>query len=200
MIARYTKTAVVLHWTIAVIVVGQFAWGWLMQEIPKSPPGLRADAFNFHKSIGLCLLALMLFRLGWRIAHSPPPFACAAGVASETCDDGAHRAVRRADRDAARRVSRVGVERLSDQVVRCGAAGMGEQGAGAQGGDECRPRGSELVAAGNGRLARRRRCASRFSRRWHHTAYGACMANVSPHRIRRADGRLNAAPSSKSRE
>jgi cytochrome b561 len=73
MIARYTKTAVVLHWTIAIIVVGQFAWGWLMQEIPKSPPGLRADAFNFHKSIGLCLLALMLFRLGWRIAHPPPP-------------------------------------------------------------------------------------------------------------------------------
>ena len=40
-----------------------------MQEIPKSPPGVRADAFNLHKSIGLCLLALMLFRLGWRIAH-----------------------------------------------------------------------------------------------------------------------------------
>ena len=34
---------------------------------------MRADAFNFHKSIGLCLLALMLFRLGWRIAHRPPP-------------------------------------------------------------------------------------------------------------------------------
>jgi len=27
MIARYTRTAVVLHWTIAIIVVGQFAWG-----------------------------------------------------------------------------------------------------------------------------------------------------------------------------
>ena len=74
MIARYTRTAVVLHWTIAIIVAGQLAWGWLMQEIPKSPPGLRADAFNFHKSIGLCLLALMLFRLGWRSAHPPPPF------------------------------------------------------------------------------------------------------------------------------
>jgi len=44
-----------------------------MQEVPKSPPGLRADAFNFHKSIGLCLLALMLFRLGWRSVHPPPP-------------------------------------------------------------------------------------------------------------------------------
>ena len=43
-----------------------------MQQIPKSPPGMRADAFNLHKSIGLCLLALMLFRLGWRLAHRPP--------------------------------------------------------------------------------------------------------------------------------
>lgn len=70
--ARYTRTAVALHWLIAALFVGQFAWGWLMQEIPKSPPGLRADAFNVHKSVGLCILGLMLFRMGWRIAHRPP--------------------------------------------------------------------------------------------------------------------------------
>ena len=70
--ARYTRTAVALHWLIAALFIGQFAWGWLMQEIPKSPPGLRADAFNVHKSIGLCVLGLMMFRLGWRIAHPPP--------------------------------------------------------------------------------------------------------------------------------
>lgn len=72
---RYTRTAVILHWLIAAIVIAQITWGWLMQQIPKSPPGLRADAFNFHKSIGLCLLALMLIRLGWRIAHPPPPLS-----------------------------------------------------------------------------------------------------------------------------
>ena len=70
---RYTRTAVALHWLVAVIVIGQFAWGWWMQDIPKQPPGLRADAFNLHKSIGLVLLALMLVRLGWRIAHPAPP-------------------------------------------------------------------------------------------------------------------------------
>ena len=69
---RYSSVAVVLHWLIAALVIGQFAWGWLMQEIPKSPPGMRADAFNAHKSIGLCLLGLTLVRLGWRIAHPPP--------------------------------------------------------------------------------------------------------------------------------
>jgi len=70
--ARYTRTAVARHWLVAALFVGQFAWAWLMQEIPKSPPGMRADAFNVHKSIGLCVLGLMLFRLGWRIAHCPP--------------------------------------------------------------------------------------------------------------------------------
>jgi len=44
-----------------------------MQQIPKQPPGLRADAFNLHKSVGLVLLALMLIRLGWRLLHPPPP-------------------------------------------------------------------------------------------------------------------------------
>ena len=58
---------------IAALVIVQFAWGWSMQEIPKQPPGLRADAFNVHKSIGLLLLALMLVRLGWRLGHRPPP-------------------------------------------------------------------------------------------------------------------------------
>jgi cytochrome b561 len=69
----YTRTAIILHWLIAAILVGQFAWGWLMQEVGKSPTGVRADAFNLHKSVGLCLLGLMLFRLGWRLAHPPPP-------------------------------------------------------------------------------------------------------------------------------
>ena len=71
---RYTRTAIVLHWIIAGAVIAQIAWGWLMQTIPKSPPGLRADAYNFHKSVGLCIFALMLVRLAWRLAHAPPAF------------------------------------------------------------------------------------------------------------------------------
>jgi cytochrome b561 len=70
--ARYTMTAIVLHWALAVFIIGDYAWGWWMMEIPKSPPGVRADAYNLHKSIGLCVLALMLFRLGWSITHRAP--------------------------------------------------------------------------------------------------------------------------------
>jgi cytochrome b561 len=67
--------AIALHWVIAAVVIVQFAWGWSMQQIPKQPPGLRADAFNLHKSIGLLIFGLMLARLGWRIGHPPPPLA-----------------------------------------------------------------------------------------------------------------------------
>jgi len=70
---RYTGVAIALHWLVAVLVVAQIAWGWWMQEIPKQPVGPRVDAFNLHKSVGLTLLALTLVRLGWRLAHRPPP-------------------------------------------------------------------------------------------------------------------------------
>lgn len=70
---RYTRVAVVLHWVVAAIVLGQFALGWWMQEIPKQPAGPRAEAFNLHKSIGVVVFALMLARIAWRLGHPPPP-------------------------------------------------------------------------------------------------------------------------------
>ena len=71
--ARYTRVAVLLHWLVAALVLAQASWGWLMQTIAKQPPGLRADAYNLHKSVGLVILALMLVRLAWRLSHRPPP-------------------------------------------------------------------------------------------------------------------------------
>jgi len=72
--ARYTRTAIALHWLIALLVIGQFAWGWWMLQIPKQPPGPRVDAFNLHKSVGLVILALMAVRILWWIGHRAPPF------------------------------------------------------------------------------------------------------------------------------
>jgi cytochrome b561 len=70
---RYTRTAIALHWIIALAVIAQVTWGWVMQAIPKQPPGVRADAFNVHKSIGLTILALMVVRALWRWRHPAPP-------------------------------------------------------------------------------------------------------------------------------
>ncbi len=70
---RYTRTAIALHWLIAILVITQFAWGWWMLGIPKQPVGPRVDAFNLHKSIGMTIFALMVVRILWRIGHPPPP-------------------------------------------------------------------------------------------------------------------------------
>ena len=71
---RYTRTAIALHWMIALAVIVQFTWGWWMQGIPKQPPGMRVDAFNLHKSVGLTILTLMTVRLLWRWRHPAPAF------------------------------------------------------------------------------------------------------------------------------
>ena len=69
----YPRTVIVLHWLIAVVVLGLAVLGWWMQVIPKIPVGPRADAYNLHKSIGLTVFVLMAARLAWRASHRPPP-------------------------------------------------------------------------------------------------------------------------------
>jgi cytochrome b561 len=73
----YTRTAVALHWLIALCIIGQIALGLWMIGIPKDPPGVRAWWFNLHKSIGLTLGVLILLRVYWRITHHAPPLPAA---------------------------------------------------------------------------------------------------------------------------
>lgn len=67
---RYGRVAVLLHWLLAVALVGQLSLGWWMVGLPKSPPGLRAGWFNAHKSIGLTIALVVLVRWAWRLTHS----------------------------------------------------------------------------------------------------------------------------------
>jgi cytochrome b561 len=71
--SRYDPIAITLHWLIAIALIAQVSLGWLMQQVPKQPPGPRAAWFNLHKSIGLTLGALIVARLIWRLTHRPPP-------------------------------------------------------------------------------------------------------------------------------
>jgi cytochrome b561 len=68
---RYTKTAIILHWLIGVMIFGMFALGWYMTDLPKDTPS-RAYYFNLHKSFGVTILALVLVRIYWRITHIAP--------------------------------------------------------------------------------------------------------------------------------
>lgn len=69
---RYSRTAMVLHWVIALAVLGQIAFGWYLQTVPRLTPD-RTVFVNMHKSTGLVIGLLILARLAWRLTHKPPP-------------------------------------------------------------------------------------------------------------------------------
>jgi cytochrome b561 len=62
----------VLHWLIAIVLLGQFAFGWWLNDIPRNTPA-RGYFVNRHKSTGITIALLILLRLYWRVGHSPPP-------------------------------------------------------------------------------------------------------------------------------
>lgn len=73
---RYSAVAMALHWSIALLVIGNLAGGQLadLLEHAADPAAksLRAPILALHKSAGLTILLLTLVRLGWRLANPPP--------------------------------------------------------------------------------------------------------------------------------
>lgn len=70
MSTRYTFTAIVLHWLMAVLIVATFPLGLYMSDLPLSPHKLQLYAY--HKWIGMVILLLLLLRVLWRVTHRPP--------------------------------------------------------------------------------------------------------------------------------
>lgn len=108
---RYTKTAVILHWLIAILIFGMFALGWFMTDLPKEAPkqmaydlfdwgvytwqlseeaSPRSFYFNLHKSIGISILALIVLRILWRITHRPPALLSTYKTWEKKLAHGAH--------------------------------------------------------------------------------------------------------------
>ena len=69
---RYTRVAVWLHWIVAALIVAQLIGGIVMHKLPNSA-AFKYEAYQMHKSFGLVVLALAVFRLGWRLTHRAPP-------------------------------------------------------------------------------------------------------------------------------
>lgn len=109
---RYTKTAKILHWLIALGIFGMFALGWYMSELPKEGPkqmaydlfdwGIytwtlseeaspRTFYFNLHKSIGITILALVVIRIFWRITHKAPAMLASYKAWETKLASGVHR-------------------------------------------------------------------------------------------------------------
>ncbi|MGH8264048.1 MAG: cytochrome b [Steroidobacterales bacterium] len=69
---RYTRTAIIFHWVIAVLVIGNILLAWTFKTVPDD---IAQPFTNAHKTIGITVLGLALMRLLWRFGHRPPPFS-----------------------------------------------------------------------------------------------------------------------------
>ena len=76
---RYSGVAIALHWLLAVLILGQIAFGWYLQDVPRGTPA-RTVYVNLHKSTGLTIGLLILLRLGWRLTHKAPPLPASMPV------------------------------------------------------------------------------------------------------------------------
>jgi len=72
---RYGFVAILIHWLVALAVIGLFALGYWMVDLSYYDDWYRR-APDIHRSVGLLLLAAMVIRAGWRLMNpSPSPLS-----------------------------------------------------------------------------------------------------------------------------
>ena len=67
---HYTRTAIVLHWAVALLIAANVMLVWIVDLLPDD---WERPVVDTHKSIGITVMALATMRLLWRFAHRPPP-------------------------------------------------------------------------------------------------------------------------------
>ena len=68
---RYDPVLIGLHWLTVAFIVAAVCLIWTTGSLPKG--ALKTDLFFLHRSCGLAVFALTVFRLAWRSTHAVPP-------------------------------------------------------------------------------------------------------------------------------
>jgi cytochrome b561 len=86
-VLRYTRVAMVLHWTVAALMI--LAVGLALSAEAFGDDWVR-PIVDTHKSVGLTVLGLVILRLLWRAAHPAPPLPVDYGRWERTAAFAAH--------------------------------------------------------------------------------------------------------------
>ena len=70
--SRYSRGAMVFHWTIAILIILNVIGALVAEDLPKAEA---AQLMGNHKAIGITILFLSVGRLLWRFTHPVPPLS-----------------------------------------------------------------------------------------------------------------------------
>lgn len=85
---RYGAIAILLHWLMAVLIIGMLILGLLMVRLPISLQKLKW--YGWHKEYGLLVLLLASVRLGWRFGNVVPMLPAHISGLQKLAAHGAH--------------------------------------------------------------------------------------------------------------
>jgi cytochrome b561 len=85
----YSKVAILMHWVMAPLILLNLLVGFIMETFANPSPQRNSVLF-WHASIGILILALAVFRLGWRLTHEPPPLPTSISKTRQTAAHGLH--------------------------------------------------------------------------------------------------------------
>lgn len=66
-----SKTTIILHWTVAILFITAMCTGIIVDGMERGPEA--TELRNFHKSIGLLVIAFAAYRVVWRIKEGHIP-------------------------------------------------------------------------------------------------------------------------------
>lgn len=67
----YGWLPIIMHWLIALAIIGLYPLGLYIDSLDYYDPAYRTVP-AWHKSIGLIVMAVLVFRLLWRVINRPP--------------------------------------------------------------------------------------------------------------------------------
>jgi len=79
---RYSSVAMTLHWTIAALMLADFAFALSFSRFDHDDLLYFPSAYSLHMSVGMAVLVMSLLRLLWRLMHRFPPLPRGMGAAS----------------------------------------------------------------------------------------------------------------------